>query len=113
MEEKIKNFERELLELTKKHIRLINKDFKKRAREEEEEEEEPTPAAAAAVADFTCAGHVWEEPPTSCPGGEKSHIKAGTQIEVDGKKKNVTICRSCYLSRQKLRRAAKKAKNVD
>jgi len=92
-----------------------NKPAKKRTIEEvkkEEEEDDDENNEDGPVKDFICAGRVWEDPQIPCPGGPKSHVKAGTQIEdANGKKKNITICHSCKLARQKIKRAKKNTTN--
>lgn len=64
--------------------------------------------------EWTCAGRVWENPPIPCQGGPKSNEKAGIQIngENGGKRKNITVCKTCKLAKQKAaRNKNKKNKN--
>jgi len=78
--------------------------------EEEEQEEKPQQKKQKIVStDWTCAGHVWEAPPTPCQGGEKSALKAG--ILHNGNR--ITVCKECFNARERKKnqekRDAKKA----
>lgn len=115
-------------EITKNGEKKLKKAQKNKKRDREDDSK-PVVVAAAPVAkpeaveskkkeekeeEWTCAGRVWENPPIPCQGGPKSNEKAGIQIngENGGKRKNITVCKTCKLAKQKAtRNKNKKNKN--
>jgi hypothetical protein len=76
--------------------------------EEEDVEEKEVVVPAAAVAptgqNWTCAGRLWDAPPTACPGGEKSTQKAG--ILHAGTR--VVVCKECFNARERKKNQEKR-----
>lgn len=71
---------------------------------------EPTPTPTQKEELFFCEGHVWENPRTPCPGGEKSYIKDGIRYQSPGdeKSKIYVVCRGCKNARDREKKKTKK-----
>ena len=46
---------------------------------------------------WTCAGHVWEDPPTPCVPGTRINEK----MKIMHNKKRVVVCKDCKLARDR------------
>ena len=46
---------------------------------------------------WTCAGHVWEEPPTPCVPGNRTNEK----MRIMHNNKRVVVCKDCKLARDR------------
>jgi hypothetical protein len=106
-----KQYARDVLQLIKK----AEKPEKRVLSEEEEEDdvEEETPQVKAppppplAKEDWVCAGQLWLSPPIACPKtGDKCDVKTG--ILHNGQR--VTVCKSCFLARERLKNQEKRDK---
>ena len=60
---------------------------------------------------WTCAGHIWEEPPTPCVPGKRINQK----MKIMHNNKRVVVCKDCKLARDrektKKRKLAKQEQN--
>ena len=60
-------------------------------------------------APWTCAGHVWEDPPTPCVPSDKSNVKMG----IKHNNKRVIVCKGCKLARDRHKNKLKKKKKLE